>query len=592
MGDDDNFQPIAILIDELKNDDVEVRLNSIRRLGTIATALGVERTRNELIPFLTEQIEDEDEVLLALAEELGNFMEHVGGPQHALSLLPPLEQLSTTEETVVREKAVESLVKIAKQMKAEDIADHFVKLIRSLTTGDWFTSRISACGLFATAYSALRNAGLTGAETTELRRLFQILCEDDTPMVRRAVSSNFGTFAQEVEKDFMKAELLPAFTKLSLDDQDSVRLLAVDNCVKLAQLLGDDDRSTFVVPTVRASAGDKSWRVRYCAAEKFSELATALGPGITRADLVALFVRLLKDSEAEVRGVAAKQVTGVAEAGVPVDLILSQILPCVEELAADASQHVRTSLAGVIMGLAPPVGREVTIEKLVPLYLQLLKDEFPDVRLAIIGKLDAVNDVIGIDLLSQSLLPAVVELARDRMWRVRLAIIEYIPLLAKQLGPQYFNEVTVNGENLSKLSMAWLSDEVHAIREAACINLKNLADVFGEDWAKQVLIPEIKRMQSSQNYLYRLTTLACIGLLAEILDPKLLSSELLQTLLALAEDPVPNVRFNAANALSQVCKHIDGPTIQSKVKPLLTNMCDDQDPDVQYFSYRALQELA
>ncbi len=44
--------PIAILIEELKNEDIQLRLNSVRRLGTIARALGVERTRNELIPFL------------------------------------------------------------------------------------------------------------------------------------------------------------------------------------------------------------------------------------------------------------------------------------------------------------------------------------------------------------------------------------------------------------------------------------------------------------------------------------------------------------------------------------------------------------
>jgi len=42
-----------VLIDELKNDDVQLRLGSIRRLGTIAVALGYERTRLELIPFLT-----------------------------------------------------------------------------------------------------------------------------------------------------------------------------------------------------------------------------------------------------------------------------------------------------------------------------------------------------------------------------------------------------------------------------------------------------------------------------------------------------------------------------------------------------------
>ena len=48
-------------------------------------------------------------MLLALAEELGGFLEHVGGPEYATCLLPPLEQLSTTEETVVREKVNSSL---------------------------------------------------------------------------------------------------------------------------------------------------------------------------------------------------------------------------------------------------------------------------------------------------------------------------------------------------------------------------------------------------------------------------------------------------------------------------------------------------
>lgn len=48
-------------------------MNSIKKLSTIALALGEERTRTELIPFLTETIYDEDEVLLALAEQLGTF---------------------------------------------------------------------------------------------------------------------------------------------------------------------------------------------------------------------------------------------------------------------------------------------------------------------------------------------------------------------------------------------------------------------------------------------------------------------------------------------------------------------------------------
>ena len=37
---------------QTKHDDVLLRLNAIHRLPTIALALGPERTRNELIPFL------------------------------------------------------------------------------------------------------------------------------------------------------------------------------------------------------------------------------------------------------------------------------------------------------------------------------------------------------------------------------------------------------------------------------------------------------------------------------------------------------------------------------------------------------------
>ena len=53
---------LIIFLLQLRNEDVQLRLNSIKKLSTIALALGVERTRSELIPFLTDTIYDEDEV--------------------------------------------------------------------------------------------------------------------------------------------------------------------------------------------------------------------------------------------------------------------------------------------------------------------------------------------------------------------------------------------------------------------------------------------------------------------------------------------------------------------------------------------------
>jgi len=52
MNPEVELYPIAILIDELRHDDVSLRLNAIKRLNTIALALGPQRARDELIPFL------------------------------------------------------------------------------------------------------------------------------------------------------------------------------------------------------------------------------------------------------------------------------------------------------------------------------------------------------------------------------------------------------------------------------------------------------------------------------------------------------------------------------------------------------------
>lgn len=249
--------------DELKNDEAVRRLNSIQRLGTIALALGEDRTRGELIPFLTESNDDEDEVLLAMAEELGNFVPYVGGPQHAHCIIPPLENLSQVEETVVRDKAVESLCKVGEKLPDSSIAEHFVPLVKvrgqrlrgeapgaaavhaarcssmpcprcaahcsrptakppapphllpspqRLAQGEWFTARVSACGLFAVAYPRC-SPGMR----EELRQMYTQLCKDETPMVRRAAAQKLGAFAKAVEGEHVSNDLLPLFTDLTQD---------------------------------------------------------------------------------------------------------------------------------------------------------------------------------------------------------------------------------------------------------------------------------------------------------------------------------------------------------------------------------------
>lgn len=52
-----------------------------------------------------------------------------------------------------------------------------------------------------------------------------------------------------------------------------MRLLAVEACVNIAQLLPQEDLESLVLPTLRQATEDKSWRVRYMVADKFTEVS-------------------------------------------------------------------------------------------------------------------------------------------------------------------------------------------------------------------------------------------------------------------------------------------------------------------------------
>lgn len=583
-GDNDSLYPIAVLIDELRNEDIQLRLNSIKKLSTIALALGTERTRLELIPFLTDTVYDEDEVLLALAEQLGQFTPLVGGPEFVNCLIEPLESLATLEETVVRDKAVDSLRNIAQQHSPAHLQEYFVPLVLRLAGGDWFTSRTSACGLFSVAYPRV-----SAQAKEELRLAFKRLCEDDTPMVRRSAASKLGEFAKVLEREYVKDDIVRLWTQLALDDQDSVRLLAVEACCVVANLLTQDDIEKYVVSLLRSTAEDKSWRVRYMVADRFTDLQNAVGPQITLTYLVPSFQALLKDPEAEVRAAAAAKVRDFCQ-NLPKEsqeqTIMRDILVHVKDLVSDSNQHVKSALASVIMGLAPILGKDLTVKHLLPFFLTQLKDDCPEVRLNIITNLDCVNEVIGIQQLSQSLLPAIVELAEDPKWRVRLAIIQYMPLLAGQLGEQFFNR------NMNKLCLAWLVDHVFAIREAAVQILKQLTEKFGWEWTNARVVPRLKSLADEGNYLHRMTSLFIIRVLTESCDPNTLIVTFLPIVSDLSRDNVANVKFNAAKTLELIGKKLESKSdIDHYIKPILRNLQKDADNDVRYFANEAVVSL-
>ncbi len=151
----DQISRVALLIDDLSNEDPSAKLHSLRRLTDIANLLGPERTTEELIPLLTElidKIDNNSELMLNLAEQMGRLVDYLVGAQHQESvstLLKPLELILPADDSVVREKAVQAMRQVGKHLSAQAIYQEYMPLVKRLRKGDLFSMRISACFLYA-----------------------------------------------------------------------------------------------------------------------------------------------------------------------------------------------------------------------------------------------------------------------------------------------------------------------------------------------------------------------------------------------------------------------------------------------------------
>jgi serine/threonine-protein phosphatase 2A regulatory subunit A len=119
----------------------------------------------------------------------------------------------------------------------------------------------------------------------------------------------------------------------------------------------------------------------------------AFGTKIPIEEIIGYYVGLLKDCEGEVRDAAAEKLQSFCSA-LPEEGrkegIIESLLPVIKPLTQDANQHVKIALAQVVMGLAPLLGKESTVEHLLPVFLAMLRDDTPEVRLNVISSLDKV----------------------------------------------------------------------------------------------------------------------------------------------------------------------------------------------------------
>lgn len=81
---------------------------------------------------------------------------------------------------------------------------------------------------------------------------------------------------KNMSKQHVLSDGLPIYRRLQSDDQDSVRLLTVEDLITIAQQMSPAEVKEQLLKQIRHSIADKSWRVRYMAAQHFNEVSSDL----------------------------------------------------------------------------------------------------------------------------------------------------------------------------------------------------------------------------------------------------------------------------------------------------------------------------
>jgi len=526
---------------------------------------------------------DDDEILLYMAEQLGQMVPSLIPADSASTIIDILEQLCGVEETVVRAKAVESINSVVKHLDSDQVTN-LTEMVKRLSGADWFTSKVSVCGILASIYSK----ATTDDVKAELRQLYKQLVEDDTPMVRRSAATNLGDFTAVCDKDAVLADIIPLFNKLVSDEQDSVRLLAVMAAKEIGAVLKDEtDNLNNIFPTIRNACNDRSWRVRHNIAKTFFDLASALNfQGDNLRDLIECFVNLMNDTEAEVRSASCAglaQVAGLAGEELFLDTMIEKLAPLAEDGVCDVREKIATSIMVVLdTDSVNKLSETVIIEKIVPLLTKFLEDEHPEVQLNVLRKLPIIAHLLP---KCDKIVDCVSKMSEDSNWRIRETVGQILPYFAEAFGVSTFES------NYLKTWQALLSDQVCEVRLSIVQGVGKLSATVGAPWIQKKIIPLCTKIyDETTSYLVRITMLKLYFSLCpdESVQPQLLE-ELMGLVLKALKDKVPNVRMVAARGLTKLSSFCDDIIIQNQIKPALTDVTSsDDDGDVKFYAQDAL----
>ena len=545
------------LLEDLQSQDNKTKINAIHNLQQISLALGCEATRKELLPYLKNCInnEEEDEILIELTKNLSKFLDCIGGIKYINELLNLFEVLLSIDEPSIRKEAINSLSEILKQIDdIKEIEKDLMNLIKKFYLSDDVNQKLSSMNLIVLVYKDLD-------ENNKIITLnyLENFSNSENLIIKKELINEIVKISDYLSIDYIK-KLISTIIK---DENENIK---IDIIILITSLKEHKDLVSildYIYELIKKLSEDINYKVRLSLINNFSEILKFSKINYDFKQLILnIYIKLIEDPEDQIRNACCLNLEETTKL-LKNEINYNKLLQNFHKLSKDPKTFIRNSLSENLHKICPLLNKKQLSEIIFPIFNELISDEIS-------------KDIETNNIFQEKIIPSIIEISQNKSWRLRNKIITIIPNL-------------VNQKNFIKdifpICLNYLTDHVYAIRDEGC---KLLCKIYKDIRSVEVenrLIEKLNVMSNLTNYLIRNTCLIFIKYFVDKIDDKIyfdfFQKKLINLVYKLSNDKISNVRMTCAIIFNKVknCK-FDNRNNIDKIKKNIEVLKQDEDSDV------------
>lgn len=573
--------PPYLLLEDAETAD---KLRLVATLAALAKQMGAQKARSEMVPLLDKAIASaiengDDELCLAISNQVGKLVTLMGGASHVHLLLPLLSRiLCQVEEVVVTEGAADACVLVIQALPAAMVESKVLPLIKLVFEDDLFcSSRKAGARLLAPAYAKITH------QEHKLELVKRLLStaenDDEIPLVREAAILQMGVLSGHAPAS-LRTELFQKLLALYQDNHREVRCAVIKTLPGVAKNGGSDKEvETQLFPCLEKVVDDFR-NVRQALASNLPAFQSITAK--VNKSLATVFIRLLEDNDPEVRKVSAKTLCAFAESA-PKDLHDVLVPKVKEHLTTETDDKVKAEIISETVKLLGKMKKDDSVQ-VTSSILNMLTDTSSAAKQAVFNHLSVILPKLPAAELKATVLPNLIKLYADKSWRVRYGIVNNIASALPLI------DVTTAKDTLLPVIVTWLRDPACDIRDAACRVLGCTVKAHTACVEPLKSSVELSKLATDSNYQFRKAWLAAVVAVCVAVGAAT-TPHFLPKVLELCADVVPNVRMCAVRAVRQLIPVTEPSRIQKDVLPCVQRLIKDDDQDVKFLAEEALASL-